>query len=114
MWILQTTERSEAGPFTFRLMPGAIKTVGRSPTADFILDAGMVSRFHCRLTVSPLGEIEIQDLGSTNGTFVNDRRVARRGLAAGDRVRVGRVEMEVTEARAAPESANGGSASPPA
>ncbi len=107
MWILQTTERSEAGPFTFRLMPGAVKTVGRSPTADFILDAGMVSRFHCRLTVSPSGEIEIQDLGSTNGTFVNDRRVAKHVLSAGDRVRVGRVEMEVTDARKAPDAVNG-------
>jgi pSer/pThr/pTyr-binding forkhead associated (FHA) protein len=77
MWILQTTERSEAGPFTFRLMPGAVKTIGRSTTADFIVDAGMVSRFHCRLTVGPDGRLEIQDLESTNGTFVNDRRVHR-------------------------------------
>jgi pSer/pThr/pTyr-binding forkhead associated (FHA) protein len=99
MWILETTERSEAGPFTFRLMPGAVKTVGRSATADFILDAGMVSRFHCRLTVSQSGEVEIQDLGSTNGTFVNEQRIVRRPLAAGDRVRVGRVEMEVIDAR---------------
>lgn len=99
MWILQTTDRSEAGPFTFRLTPGAIKTIGRSTTADFILDAGMVSRFHCRVTATPAGGIEIEDLESTNGTFVNDRRVQRGMLAAGDRVRVGRVELMVAEAR---------------
>jgi pSer/pThr/pTyr-binding forkhead associated (FHA) protein len=99
MWILQTTDRSEAGPFTFRLMPGAMKTLGRSTTADFILDAGMVSRFHCRVTVTPTGEIEIVDLESTNGTFVNDRRVHRGVLATGDRVRVGRVELLVMDAR---------------
>ena len=107
MWILQTTDRSEAGPFTFRLMPGAIKTIGRSTTADFILDAGMVSRFHCRVTATPAGQIEIEDLESTNGTFVNDRRVQRGVLATGDRVRVGRVELIVTDARPptpAPES----------
>jgi pSer/pThr/pTyr-binding forkhead associated (FHA) protein len=99
MWILQTTERSEAGPFTFRLMPGAIKTLGRSTTADFILDAGMVSRFHCRLTATPAGQIEIEDLGSTNGTFVNDRRVQRGVLNIGDRLRIGRVELIVIDGR---------------
>ena len=95
MWILRTTERSEAGPFTFRLMPGAIKTIGRSTTADFIVDAGMVSRFHCRLTVRQDGRIEIRDLESTNGTFVNDQRVHQGVLEPGDRVRVGRVELVV-------------------
>jgi pSer/pThr/pTyr-binding forkhead associated (FHA) protein len=93
MWLLQTTERSEEGPFAFRLMPGAVKTVGRSTTADFIVDAGMVSRFHCRLTVSAEGKVEIQDLESTNGTFVNDKRVQRGPLVDGDRLRVGRVEL---------------------
>jgi len=96
MWILQTTERSEAGPFTFRLMPGAIKTIGRSTTADFIVDAGMVSRFHCRLTARDDGQVEIQDLESTNGTFVNDQRVQQGVVGPGDRVRIGRVELVVT------------------
>lgn len=97
MWLLQTTERSEEGPFTFRLMPGAVKTVGRSTTADFILDAGMVSRFHCRLTVTADGTVEIQDLESTNGTFVNDRRVQRGMVADGDRLRIGRVELVIVK-----------------
>ncbi len=95
MFILQSTERSEGGPFIFRLMPGAIKTIGRSSTADFIVTAGMVSRFHCRLTATTDGRVELQDLESTNGTFVNDRRVGRVTLEIGDRVRVGRVELLV-------------------
>ncbi len=99
MWLLQTTERSEAGPFTFRLMPGAMKTIGRSTTADFIVDAGMVSRFHCRMTATPAGEIEVEDLDSTNGTYVNDRRIQRSALAIGDRVRLGRVELVVVDGR---------------
>jgi pSer/pThr/pTyr-binding forkhead associated (FHA) protein len=97
MWILETTDRSEAGPFTFRLMPGAIKTIGRSTTADFIVDAGMVSRFHCRVTATEDGKVEIQDLESTNGTFVNDRRVDRGMVGIGDRIRVGRVELVVKD-----------------
>lgn len=98
MWILHTTDRSEVGPLTFRLMPGAVKTLGRSTGADFVLDAGMVSRFHCRLTVSPVGQIEIQDLDSTNGTFVNDKRVTQGSLNAGDRIRVGRAELLLSPA----------------
>jgi pSer/pThr/pTyr-binding forkhead associated (FHA) protein len=101
MWILQTTDRSEAGPFTFRLMPGAIKTIGRSTTADFIVDAGMVSRFHCRLTATSDGRVEVRDLESTNGTFVNDKRVQQIVVSPGDRVRVGRVEMMLTRASTA-------------
>jgi pSer/pThr/pTyr-binding forkhead associated (FHA) protein len=97
MWILRTKiEEEQDGSVTFRLMPGAVKTLGRATGADFILDATLVSRLHCRFTATPNGELEIEDLRSTNGTFVNDRRVKRGTLAAGDRVRVGRVELLVT------------------
>jgi pSer/pThr/pTyr-binding forkhead associated (FHA) protein len=88
MWILQSSEG------TFRLTPGAIKTVGRAPRADFILDVALVSRLHCRLTATD-GHVEVEDLSSTNGTFVNDRKVDRANLASGDRLRVGRVELTV-------------------
>ncbi|MBE3133679.1 MAG: FHA domain-containing protein [Acidobacteria bacterium] len=80
---------------TFRVMPGAIKTIGRAPRADFVLDAAMVSRLHCRLTASSAGALEVLDLKSTNGTFVNGRRVNRGMLAPGDRLRVGRVELVI-------------------
>jgi pSer/pThr/pTyr-binding forkhead associated (FHA) protein len=79
---------------TFRLRAGAIKTVGRAPRADFIVDAALVSRLHCRLTATD-EHLEVVDLASTNGTFVNDRRVKKGTLAAGDRLRVGRVELKV-------------------
>ena len=88
MWILQGNES------TFRLPAGAIKTVGRAPRADFIVDAALVSRLHCRLTATDRG-VEVVDLQSTNGTFVNGKRVAQAKLAVGDRLRVGRVELKV-------------------
>lgn len=94
MWILETTAESEAGALTFRLPPGDIKTIGRAPRADFILDAPLVSRLHCRLTASAAG-LEILDLDSTNGTFVNDRRIKTAMLAPGDRVGIGRVSLIV-------------------
>jgi len=98
MWILQTRDSSEAEGFKFRLLPGTIKTVGRATRADFVLDVALVSRFHCRLTVLPNGALEVEDLQSTNGTFVNDARIERRSLTEGDRLRVGRVELTVERA----------------
>ncbi len=98
MWTIQTCEPSETGPLTFRLPAGAIKTVGRATRADIVLDAALVSRFHCRLSVTPTDTLEVEDLQSTNGTWVNDERVGRLQLAAGDRLRVGRVELKVERA----------------
>jgi len=82
---------------TFRLLPGSIKTIGRAIGADFIVDATMVSRVHCRLTAGA-SEIELEDLESTNGTFLNGRRVdGSARVKAGDRIGVGRVELIVDE-----------------
>jgi pSer/pThr/pTyr-binding forkhead associated (FHA) protein len=95
MWILKTDAHAETGPMKFRVMPGTIKTIGRAPRADFVIDAVMVSRLHCRLTASAAGALEVLDLKSTNGTFVNGRRINRGVLAPGDRLKVGRVELTV-------------------
>jgi pSer/pThr/pTyr-binding forkhead associated (FHA) protein len=95
MWVLITPEGAEA-PFRFRILPGSIKTVGRSTGADFIVEAPLVSRIHCRLTAGAT-ELEVLDLGSTNGTFVNGERVERRTLKAGDKLGVGRVELMVQQ-----------------
>ena len=88
MWILQSPEA------TFRLTPGAVKTVGRATRADFIVDAALVSRVHCRLTATDL-HVQVEDLASTNGIFVNDKKVRRANLAIGDRLRVGRIELTI-------------------
>lgn len=94
MWVLRTADDA-ASPFLFRILPGGIKTVGRAPRADFVLDAGMVSRIHCRLTAGA-AELEVLDLQSTNGTFVNGARVERATLKEGDRLGIGRVELVVS------------------
>jgi pSer/pThr/pTyr-binding forkhead associated (FHA) protein len=92
MWILQ----SSAPEATFRLRPGAVKTVGRAARADFIVDAALVSRLHCRITAGA-DTLEVVDLKSTNGTFVNGKRVDKAVLADGDRLRVGRVELTIAK-----------------
>src|SRR3954447_2636938 len=94
MWVLRTAENAEF-PCTFRILPGNIKTVGRATRADFIVDAPLVSRLHCRVTAGA-AELEVVDLESTNGTYVNGERVDRASLRAGDRLGVGRVELIVS------------------
>jgi pSer/pThr/pTyr-binding forkhead associated (FHA) protein len=92
MWILRTLGEAEPEK-TFRILPGGVRTVGRATGADFIVDAPLVSRVHCRLTALPTGELEVKDLESTNGTFVNGQRIATATMASGDRLTVGRVDL---------------------
>lgn len=93
MWVLRTADEADL-PFTFRILPGSIKTIGRAPRADFVVDAALVSRLHCRLTAGA-AELEVVDLDSTNGTFINGERAERARLKRGDRLGVGRVELLV-------------------
>jgi pSer/pThr/pTyr-binding forkhead associated (FHA) protein len=94
MWVLKTEEGADPS-FTFRILPGHEKTLGRAARADFIVDAGMVSRLHCRIAAGATG-LEVVDLDSTNGTYVNGTRVARAPLRDGDRLGVGRVALLIT------------------
>lgn len=93
MWILQGS-REDASSWTFRVQAGGVKTLGRAPRADFVVDAALVSRLHCRLEAGP-DSLEVFDLKSTNGTYVNDKRVDRARLSIGDRLRLGRVELTI-------------------
>lgn len=96
MWLLRTPENATS-PFTFRIPPGKIKTIGRAPNADFIVDATLVSRLHCRLSAGA-AELHVEDLESTNGTYVNGERVQRAALKSGDKLGVGEVEFVVSRA----------------
>ena len=94
MWLLKTQENA-ASPFSFRIHPGKIKTIGRAANADFIVDATLVSRLHCRLTAGA-SELQVEDLDSTNGTYVNGERVERAALKSGDKLGVGEVQFVVS------------------
>jgi pSer/pThr/pTyr-binding forkhead associated (FHA) protein len=91
MWILESSDPE----LVFRMLPSSLKTVGRAPRADFIVDAPLVSRLHCRLSMDGHDRLDVEDLGSTNGTYVNGRKVRRAPLRAGDTLKVGRVEFAV-------------------
>ena len=61
--------------------PSGIVTIGRDPHCDHTIDSPLVSREHARL-ISEDGGIYVEDLKSTNGTFVNGQRPGGRGPRA--------------------------------
>lgn len=80
---------------TFRIAAGSVKTVGRATGAQFIVEAALVSRLHCQITATA-DSLQVKDLDSTNGTFVNGRRVQTAELYNGDTLSVGRVDLIVS------------------
>lgn len=65
--------------------------VGRDPGCELTVVSNLVSRQHARLTVDRDGGWSVQDLASTNGTFVNEERIDMRRLSDGDQLRFGEV-----------------------
>ena len=94
-WIL---EGAGEPPIVLRLATGSVKTIGRTARADFIIDAPLVSRLHCRLTADKTDQLLVEDLRSTNGILVNSERVERAVLRTGDVLTVGRIELSVRPA----------------
>jgi hypothetical protein len=71
-------------------------SVGRTKENHLSLDDTSVSKNHATLAVSPEGKLLVADTGSTNGTFINDERIAYgRALEVGegDRVKFGEIEV---------------------
>lgn len=68
--------------------------IGRSPETDIRIPVSDVSRSHCQISVSGK-KVMVRDLGSSNGTFVNDQKVSEAVLKPGDRLRVGPVQFTV-------------------
>lgn len=62
--------------------------IGRSSELDMVLVEDMVSRRHAKIQVE-MGDIFLEDLGSTNGSFVNGEKIRRTKLAEGDRILIG-------------------------
>ncbi len=67
--------------------------VGRSSQAQLQIDHESVSRRHARIVLTESGVL-LSDLGSTNGTYVNDEPITERTLAHGDLIKVGRTILK--------------------
>ncbi len=84
-------EVRQADPRRVDLYAGPL-AIGRAPENDLVLDDRRVSRRHAEVRLR-LGRYTLHDLGSTNGTFVNGRRVAEIVLGDADRISLGGVEL---------------------
>src|SRR5439155_16399860 len=91
--ILQPVGAASIAPIA--VAAGEVKLLGRSPSASVVINDTSLSRLHLRLTMTPAGRLDVEDLHSTNGTFVNDVPTERATLKTGDRLRLGEVELLV-------------------
>lgn len=89
------------------LVPGSTATIGRRADNHVVLSDASVSGRHARVTVGE--QVEIEDLSSTNGTFVNKRRIQKAVLKDGDILLLGRYIVRfVGKSREAADPAPGG------
>lgn len=85
----------------FELGTGSL-LFGRLPECDVMLEDALASRMHARISVQDTSVV-IEDLHSTNGVFVNQRRVVRAAvLRHGDRILLGSTEIALLESRESP------------
>lgn len=88
---------AEGGPYDGRVyeLTAAEIAVGRAVDNDVVLDDPSLSRKHARLYRRGPGELEIEDLGSSNGSYINERKIGRATFHAGDTVRFGELSFRV-------------------
>jgi S1-C subfamily serine protease len=87
MWVTIRTRAGEAKPLE---IAKERVVVGREEGVDLLLDDDKVSRAHAALSATPDGRLVVEDLRSTNGTFVNGRRISEPTvLGPGDELRIG-------------------------
>ncbi len=68
--------------------------LGRQGDCEFVIDDPLLSRKHCAVSVDGEGEYSIEDLNSTNSTFLNSRKLAEKSrLQYGDRIVIGTTIM---------------------
>ena len=89
-------------PGEFELEPG-FNTLGRNPTNDYRVHDATVSSFHCEIVLSD-DSVLVRDLGSTNGTFIDNQPVHEAPLRPGQSLRLGSVELRL-ESQPVPEPA---------
>jgi hypothetical protein len=86
-WALRfISGKYQGGEFPLKMNRQVI--IGRSSELDMVLVEDMVSRKHAKISIRP-GKVVIEDLGSTNGTFVNGEKVRQARLKEGDRILIG-------------------------
>ena len=87
MWILRSDDGAEGGPYKFRMTAGRVRTIGRGPRADFVLDAVLVSRRHADRREPREHERHVCQRRAGRPSHAEGRRQASNGPRRTDRVR---------------------------
>ncbi len=85
--------REDGARRDFPVKPGAT-TIGRKTDCDIRIPLSDVSRRHAEVVLDEDGPV-LRDLGASNGTFLNNRRVSEEDLEAGDQIMIGPVVFTV-------------------
>jgi len=91
---LYTTNIDHHEVDTVNLQAGAM-SIGRAPDNDLRLTDTTVSSHHAKI-FTYLDASYIEDLGSTNGTFLNGKRIQKHTLHSGDIIKLGKHVFEVS------------------
>ncbi|WP_024831871.1 FHA domain-containing protein [Ruminiclostridium josui] len=75
---------------------GSKLTIGRNKNNQMVLPSRAVSNFHAKIYFED-GRYMLEDLDSTNGTYVNDNRVDKKSLQPGDEIRISETVLTVTD-----------------
>jgi S1-C subfamily serine protease len=104
MWL--TVTHDDGSPSQIISVDSDEFVIGRDRTANLVIDDEKASRQHCRLDRLPNGDLELVDLGSTNGTRMNGARVAGSlPLHGGEVIRIG--SHQITVSRIEPGAGQG-------
>jgi methylmalonyl-CoA mutase cobalamin-binding subunit len=90
--LLHVTKGPDSGRF-FEVGLVTPTSIGRADGNDVVLQDRAVSGQHCRIRAREQGGFEVIDLKSTNGTFVNEKRITQHKLNAGDVIKAGETFM---------------------
>lgn len=94
MAIARLIFKSGVSPGTELPLNPGLNRVGRSPDNDVVVADASVSTHHCEISVSGIA-VAVRDLGSTNGTFINQQKVLKGILQRGDILTLGGVDFGV-------------------
>jgi diguanylate cyclase (GGDEF)-like protein len=88
-FLIMISAKSAAGIGRMHKLDKSEVVLGRSSECQFQVDDDGISRRHAKVCLSPDGQFQVVDLGSTNGTYLNGTRVDAAALKDGDKIQIG-------------------------
>lgn len=78
--------------------------MGRSSSTDYVIKDSKMSSTHCSFEITPKGQVMFTDMGSTNGSFLNNSKISQTAIKINDVIRIGNTLIKIEDKRlSAPE-----------